>query len=156
MTPRIETLEPTRVAYVHHHGPYHEIGDAFAVLMEWAMLAGIDVADEQVLAVSDNRPGTPGSERERYDAAITVKDDAEGTATVGIETVGGGDYLVIEHVGAYDTLNEAYRRAGEEAAANGWTERPGPALEFFENDPSNTPEEALRTYVYVPVARAAV
>jgi AraC family transcriptional regulator len=155
MTVRIENLPPMRVAYVHHHGPYHEIGDAFAILMEWAMLAGVDVSDEQVLAVSDNRPGSPGSERERYDAAVTVKDDVEGTAVVGIETVGGGDYVVVEHVGPYDTLNEAYQRAGENAASEGWTEGPGPALEFFENDPESAASEDLRTWVWVPVVKAA-
>ena len=154
MSVRVENLPPMRVAYVHHHGPYHEIGDAFAVLMEWALLAGIDLADEQVLAVSDNRPGSPGSEGERYDAAVTVKDDVEGTAVVGIETVGGGDYLIVEHVGPYDTLDEAYRLAGEDAAANGWAQRPGPALEFFENDPETTEAPELRTYVYVPVVEA--
>ena len=154
MSMRIENLPPMRVAYVHHHGPYHEIGDAFAILMEWAMLAGIDVADEQVLAVSDNRPASAGSARERYDAAITVRDDVEGTAVVGIETVEGGDYAVVEHIGSYDTLGEAYRRAGDEAAAHGWTMRPGPALEFFENDPVSTAPGELRTYVYVPVVEA--
>ena len=155
MSVRIENLPPMRVAYVHHHGPYHEITDAFAILMEWAMLAGVDVADEQVLAVSDNRPDSTEAERERYDAAITVRDDVEGTATVGIETIGGGDYLVVEHIGPYDTLGEAYRRAGDEGAANGWTQRSGPALEFFENDPSTAAPEELRTFVYLPVAEAA-
>ena len=154
MSVRFEKLPPTRVAYVHHHGPYHEIGDAFAILMEWAMLAGVDVADEQVLAVSDNRRGSSDPVRERYDAAVTVKDGVDGTAVVGIETVGGGDYVVVEHVGPYDTLAEAYERAGDEAAASGWVPRPGPALEFFENDQESTEPEELRTYVWIPVARA--
>jgi AraC family transcriptional regulator len=155
MSARVENLPPMRIAYVHHHGPYHEITDAFAILMEWAMLAGIDVADEQVLAVSDNRPGSPGSARERYDAAVTVKDGVEGTAVVGIEVVGGGDYVVVEHVGSYDTLSDAYRRAEEDAVADGWTTRPGPALEFFENDPQTAGPDDLRTYVYVPVEKVA-
>ena len=152
MSVRVENIPPTRVAFIHHHGPYHEIGDAFAILMEWAMLAGVDVADEQVLAVSDNVPDPAASPRERYDAAITVKDDVEGTGTVGIETVGGGKYLIVEHIGPYDTLTEAYRRGGEQAAANGWKVRAGHCLEFFENDPVSCAPEELRTYVYIPVA----
>jgi effector-binding domain-containing protein len=61
----------------------------------------------------------------------------------------------VEHVGPYDTLPEAYRRGGEEAAAFGWKERPGPSLEFFENDPTSAPSEQLRTWVYLPVTKAA-
>ena len=155
MTARIEELPAMRVAYIHHTGPYHEITDAFAILMEWAMLAGVDVADEQVLALSDDRPGSGSSVTERYDAGITVKDDIGGTATVGIETTEAGSYVVVEHVGSYDTLSQAYVQAAEDAASDGWVPRSGPALEFFENDPSEVSIDELRTWVYLPVTKSA-
>ena len=31
MSVRIEKLQPMRIAYVHHHGPYHEIGDVWYI-----------------------------------------------------------------------------------------------------------------------------
>ena len=154
MSVTFEELPAMRVAYVHHTGPYHEVVDAFATLMEWAMLAGVDVADEQVLALSDHRPGSGSAVEERYDAAITVKDDVEGTAVVGIETVEAGWYAAVEHPGSYDTLSEAYAEASDGAASQGWAIRRGPALEFFENDPTTTGINDLRTWVYVPVTRA--
>ena len=155
MTMRIEQLPEMRVAYIHHSGPLHQIVDAFSLLMEWAALAGVDVAEEQVLVVAQDDPELGLGRRTTYDAAITVKEGVEGTAVVGIETVGGGEYLVVEERGAYDEIATAFATASAQAAEAGRGIGPGPALVFFESEEGSAPVEEITALVYVPLAGAA-
>ncbi len=154
MSARIERLPVTKVAYIHHSGPLHEIYDAFSMLMEWAALADVDVAEEQVLVVASDDPSLAVGERTSYDAAITVKDGVEGTVVVGIEEVGGGDYVVVDHIGGYDTLAEGFVAAGEAASADEYVVRRGPALVFIDSVEGTPPAESVAASIYVPVEAA--
>jgi DNA gyrase inhibitor GyrI len=151
MSLRVEHLPEMRVAYIHHAGPLHQIVDAFSLLMEWAALAGVDVADERVLVVASDDPELGPGERTSYDAAITVKEDAEGTAVVGIERVGAGEYAVVEQRGSYDDIATAFATAAREAAEAGRAVRPGPAIVFLDEQEGNGPDAWITASVYVPV-----
>ncbi len=151
MSARVEAMDPIRVAYVHHSGPLHQIYDTFATLMEWAALADVDVAAEQVLVVASDDPSLELGERTTYDAAITVKPDVEGTAVVGVEEVGGGRYAVVEHTGSYDSIPEGFRLAGEQASGDDLVVRSGPALVFIESQEGTPPDETVTALIYVPI-----
>jgi DNA gyrase inhibitor GyrI len=154
MSLRVEQLPGMRVAYIHHTGPLHQIVDAFSLLMEWAALAGVDVAEEQVLVVASDDPLLGPGEQTNYDAAITVKSDAEGTAVVGIEQVGDGEYALVEVSGTYDDIATAFATAAAQAAEAGREIRPGPALVFFQEQTGSGPATVVAVEVYVPLAGA--
>ena len=155
MSLRVERLPSMRVAYIHHSGPLHQIVDAFSLLMEWAALAEVDVAEEQVLVVASDDPFLGPGERTNYDAAITVKEDAEGTSVVGIEDVGGGEYALVELSGTYDDIATAFGAAAKDAADAGREIGPGPAIVFFQEQTGSGLVAAVTASVYVPLAEAA-
>jgi AraC family transcriptional regulator len=154
MSLRVEQLPRMRVAYIHHAGPFHQIVDAFSLLMEWAALADVDVAEEQVLVVASDDPFLGHGERTAYDAAITVKEDAQGTAVVGIEEIGGGEYALVEVSGGYDDIATAFAAAAGSAADAGRGIASGPAIVFFREQSGSGQDASISADVYVPLAEA--
>jgi AraC family transcriptional regulator len=153
MDVRIKRVEPMRVAFVRHVGPYIACGKAWEALCEWAGRKGLLVPGATFLGLSYDDPGVTPEEKLRYDACLVVDDGVEAEGDVGIQEIHGGEYAVITHKGPYENLNKTYARimgewlprSGREASAN-------PSFEKYLNFPDDTAPEDLVTEIHVPLA----
>jgi len=149
----IETVAPLRVAFVRHTGPYDECGAAWDRLGAWLGKEGYLGPGCRMLGVSYDDPESTPSSKVRYDACVTVDDSFQPAAGIGVQTVGGGDYVRATHFGPYAELKETYGRLmGQWLPRSGRQLRDAPCFEEYVNAPENTPPAELITDVYVPLA----
>jgi AraC family transcriptional regulator len=156
MEAKITDIEPMRVAFVRHIGPYAEVGKAWEQLCQWAGPRGLLGPQMKMLAMSHDDPEVTPPEKLRYDACIVVGSDVKPDGNVGVHQIPGGRYATTTHCGAYTRLSETYSALlGQWMPANDLEPALGqPALEFYLNDPQQTPEDELRTAICVPLRQA--
>ncbi len=148
----IKNLEPIRVAFVRHMGPYDQCGSAWGTLCGYAGPKGYMRPDTLAIGISYDDPDVTPPEKLRYDACITVGDDFQPAGEVGVQDIAGGDYAVVTHLGPYDGLKETYRKIFREWVPNCGRElRSQPCFEIYRKDPNTTPPEELVTEIYVPL-----
>ncbi len=148
----VRKMEPLRVAYVRHTGPYNAVGQAWQKLMMWAGMNGLMGPNMRILGISHDDPEITAPERLRYDAAMVVKEGVKGGGEVGIQEIPGGDYAVTVHRGPYDKLGMTYASlCGEWLPSSGRELREEPPLEFYLNDMAVTPPQDLLTEICLPL-----
>lgn len=152
MEVRIERLEPMRVAFVRHVGPYNQVQAAWDKLCMPLGREGQLGAAARFIGVCYDDPEVTPPEKIRYDACITVDDDVAASGEVGVQTLAGGDYAVVTHAGPYDTVGRTYATLfGQWLPHSGRELRSEPSLEFYLNDPESTDPEDLLTDIYAPL-----
>jgi AraC family transcriptional regulator len=148
----VRRMEPLRVAYVRHTGPYSAVGQAWQKLMMWAGMNGLMGPNVRILGISHDDPEITPPERLRYDAAIVVPEHVKGSGEVGIAEIPAGDYATVVHRGPYDSLGITYARmCGEWLPASGRELRDAPPIEFYLNDMAVTAPPDLRTEICLPL-----
>lgn len=152
MEVRIETVEPMRVAFIRHIGPYMECKTAWDKLCAWAGPKGIFSTNPKVIGICHDDPQVTPPEKIRYDACFTVNDEIEAEGEVGIQVVGDGKYAVCSHKGPYENLESTYAEI-----MGKWLPQSGQELgehlnfELYLNSPDETPPEELLTELYIPL-----
>lgn len=148
-------LQPTRVAFVRHVGPYAGCGAAWERLCAWAGKEGLLGAGCRFIGICYDDPEVTPPERVRYDACVTVDASERGEGDIGVLVLPGGLYARTTHQGPYEGLSGTYAKMlGQWLPRNGWQVRDQPSLEFYLNDPGSTEPSELLTDVHVPIARA--
>jgi AraC family transcriptional regulator len=151
----IRTLEPLRVAFVRHLGPYQECGGAWQALMAWAGQRGLLTKDAVCLGVGHDDPAVTEPARIRYDACIVVPDATPVAGGIGIQILPGGEHAVALHRGPYELLPAVYQEViGRWIPSHGRLiarERSSP-YEIYRNDARSTLPADLLTEVRVPLA----
>jgi AraC family transcriptional regulator len=152
MEVHVETLQPKRVAFIRHTGPYREVGATFGRLFAWAGQRGYLSPQSTFLGLAhDDQEVTP-PEKLRYDACMVVDEGFAGEGEVGVQEIAGGEYAVTVHRGPYHRVAETYYRlCGEWALQSGHELRSAPTFGVFLNDPNTTDPEDLRTEIYLPL-----
>ncbi len=151
---KIVTLQPQRIAFVRHVGPYNEVGKAFETLMEWAAPRAL-IAGATVLGVSWDDPAITPPERIRYDAALTVDASVVAEDHIGVRELAGGDYVVVTHEGPYENLSQTYDFLyGRWLPDSGRELMDAPPFEVYLNHPDSTEPDDLLTDVHVPLTEA--
>ena len=90
----VTTLEPRRVAYMRHVGPYD---GAYRVWMDFLTRLkkdGLPRKDSLIIGVPMDNPKTTPPEKLRYDACVTVDEKYVPTRPVRVRTIAGGDHVV--------------------------------------------------------------
>lgn len=152
MDVKIEHLDPLRVAFVRHVGPYHEVGKAWETLCTQLGKEGLIGPDSRFVGVCYDDPEVTVPEKIRYDACVTVDEDFRAEAEVGLQTLPGGAFAVVTHTGPYDRLGQTYAELfGRWLPSSGRELRSEPSLEFYLNDPESTDPEDLLTDIYAPL-----
>ncbi len=156
MDVRIERLEPMRVAFVRHIGPYNQASEAWEKLCTRLGSEGLLGGDVRFVGVCYDDPEVTTPENVRYDACVTVDEDFEGQADLGVQTIGGGEYAVVTHFGPYEGLGRTYAELyGRWMPQHGRQPRSEPCLEFYLNDPEGADPEDLLTDIYAPLEPVA-
>ncbi len=149
---RFETVPPRRVAFLRHVGPYSEVKETFGRLMAWAGRRGLLGPQALPIAVPHDDPEVTAPEKLRCDCCVAVGEEVGPDGEVGVQTLPGGEYAVLTHVGPYRRLGESYRWLfGTWLPASGRELRNSPAYEIARNSPDSTPPEQLRTDIYLPL-----
>ena len=156
MNVEIRTLEPSRVAFIRHVGPYDQVGDTWERLTDWMGAECLFGPDVKLFGMCWDDPEVTPADKIRYDACVTVDDSVAPTGEIGINTLPGGRYAVMLHEGPYDKLGDAYA-----ALMGGWFPEQGlvpgdpPSMELYLNDPHSTEPEDLLTEICMPIHREA-
>ncbi|MHC4942421.1 MAG: AraC family transcriptional regulator [Planctomycetota bacterium] len=152
MDVKIKKIEPIRVAFVRHIGPYDQCGSAWESLCTFMGPKGLIGPGAAFIGVCHDDPEVTPPEKIRYDACITVDDGFEPEGDVGVQILAGGDYAVTTHFGPYTELNETYAKLyGQWLPNHGKSLRSSPCFEFYLNDPESTDPEDLVTDIYAPL-----
>lgn len=152
MEATIKKLNPLRVAFVRHIGPYNECGAAWDKLCARLGKQGRLGPDTRYIGMSYDDPDVTPSDKIRYDACATVDEDFEAQGDIGVAVIEAGEYAFTTHLGPYEKLSETYAKLmGQEIPKMGRECRHAPSLEFYLTDPENTDPEDHVTDIYAPL-----
>jgi AraC family transcriptional regulator len=152
MDARIETIEPIRVAFMRHVGPYHQVGETWGKFCGWVAQRGLFGPNTKMLGLCHDDPEVTPPEKIRYDACLVVGDDVQPEGDIGVQEIHGGEYAITTHHGPYERLGATYAAlCGQWIPAQNREPAPGPSIEMYRNSPQETPPEELLTDVYVPL-----
>ena len=148
----IQEMPETRLATVHHVGPYHDIAGAFQQLGALAGAAGLFGAPGALMlgVYYDNPQSTP-PEQLQSDAAVTVGDSVALPDGLAEKRLPAGRYATTMHVGSYAGLPGTWGAFMEAVAQAGHSLRVAPNLEAYLNTPGETPEDQLQTRLYIAI-----
>jgi AraC family transcriptional regulator len=152
MEVKIQNIEPMRVAFVRHVGPYNQAGVAWEKLCTHLGKEGHLGPESKFIGICYDDPEVTPPEKIRYDACITVDQSFVPTDEIAVQTIGGGEYAVTTHFGSYDKLGQTYARLFREWLMKSDREiSQGPCMEFYLNDPESTEPEDLLTDICLPL-----
>ncbi len=152
MDVRVEKLNPKRIAFLRHVGPYAGIGEKFQRLCAWAGSKGAMGPDTEVLGVYHDNPEVTPPEKLRSDATLTVDDGVTAEGDVQVGEIAGGPYAIATHKGSYAGLMESYRWLyGVWLPQSGHDPADAPCFEKYLNSPEDTAEDDLLTEIHVPL-----
>ncbi len=148
----VRRLEPLRVAFVRHVGPYEECGAAWDKLCGILGREGHLGGGPKFLGLCHDDPEVTDPAKLRYDACVTVDESFEPLGEIGVQTIAGGDYAITTHLGPFENLSETYGRLlGRWIPQRGRLPSLGPCFEEYLTDPESTEPEDLVTDVHVPL-----
>ncbi len=153
MDVKLLKMDPMRVAFVRHTGPYQEVGEAWGRLCGWAGPRGLFGPQTRMLGLCHDDPEVTPPDKIRYDACMTVGPNVQAEGEVGVQETPGGEYAMTVHQGPYENLAKTYAAVcGQWLPQQGREPKSGPSIEIYLNSPEETKPEDLVTEVYVPVS----
>lgn len=145
----IEEISTMRVARVTAEGESPEIG-AFQALFDWSREHKNSVP-ERVRFFGFNDPcPEPGQTVYKYEAWMTVNDDAVGSETVTMNTHRGGRYAVL--VTPLGEIEQAWERLVGMVRESSYRIGQGPALEEALSNPVETSFAQAVMKLYLPIS----
>ena len=152
MEPKIINLDSIKVLYIRKLGSYVKSGEeAWKALLNFAGPKGLLNNKPAMFGLSYDDPALVSAEKLRYEACIEVDSDVEQDGDFKVQTIGGGKYLVVLHVGAWDKVHDAYVKAFDWLKENKVDCRIAPCIEKYLNTPDEVDIENLKTEVYIPI-----
>jgi AraC family transcriptional regulator len=154
MDVEIKHMPELRVGSVHHVGPYNQITSAFEGLGSIVGPTGLlGEPDVKMLAIYHDDPESTPQDQLQSDAGVSVPESVPLPNGLDEQRVPAGRYASTLHVGPYETLGDTWSRfMGEWLPSSGKRLADGVSYEVYENNPTTTPKEQLRTALYIPVA----
>ena len=152
MEVKIRLMEPFRVAFMRHLGPYSTVGDTWDRFLPVLGKEGRLGGNPMLLGICHDDPEVTPPDKVRYDACVSVDDSFAPEGEIGVQIIAGGDYAMTTHFGPYDKLGETYTQLlGQWLPRSGRELRAAPCFEVYLNDPQSTDAVDLLTDVYAPL-----
>ena len=150
----VTTLEPQRVAYMRHVGPYNGKQREWLDFKTRLQPDGLPGKDSLFIGVPLDNPKVTPPEKLRSDTCVTVDEKYMPTKPVRVRTIAGGDYVV-----ARNCPNTAIARGYEQLfrswlPTSGRTVRKAPSLLVKVKSPEGIPPAFGFTDIYVPLEAA--
>ena len=156
MKVEIKQLQPMRVAFMRHVGPYADVGKTWEQFLTVMGKEGHLRASPTMLGICQDDPEVTPPAKLRYDACLTVGEDFSPRGDIGVQTVVGGAYAVTRHTGPYHQLGRTYAEfLGHWMPRSGNQLRNAPCFELYVNDPQTTAPDQLLTAIYAPLQKKA-
>jgi len=153
MKVRIVEIEPARVAFLRHTGPFGPaIGEFWRnVVAPWMQDNGLTGRVTYGVAMDD--PSNTPPEKCRYDACVEVGHDDPAPPPAALATITGGRYAVTDYYGPPSGIGEAwYAFYAQALPAAGLKDRPGPPFERYAADFRTDPQTGeLACELFIPV-----
>jgi AraC family transcriptional regulator len=136
MKVELKTLEPARVAYMRHVGPYGDSG----ITRLWQRFAarcgelGLMTPRRTMYGISHDNPDVTPPAQCRYDACVEVGEGFRPAGEIGVQTVPGGRYACGAFTGTPTEIHGAWMRLCEWLPDSGWQAADGPPLEIYGPD----------------------
>jgi AraC family transcriptional regulator len=145
-------MEPFRVAFMRHVGPYATVGATWDRFLPFLGKEGLLGGSSMLLGICHDDPEVTPPDKVRYDACVSVDETFVPEGEIGVQVIAGGDYATTTHFGPYDTLGETYAQLlGQWLPRSGRELRAVPCFEVYLNDPQSTDPEDLLTDIYAPL-----
>ena len=152
MQVQIKKLEPMRIAFVRHTGPYNECGSAWEKLSMQLGMDGLLAGDARFIGLCHDDPDVTPADKIRYDACCTIGDDFQPHGDIGVTLIDGGEYAMTTHFGPFEQIGDTYARLfGDWLPRSGSELRAAPCLEIYLTDPENTEPEDYVTDIFAPL-----
>jgi AraC family transcriptional regulator len=152
----IQHLNPIRVAFMRHVGPYSTVGPTWEKFLPSFGKDGLLGGDTRFIGICHDDPDVTPPDKIRYDACVSVDDAFLPSGEIGVQIIPGGDYAVTTHFGPYEKLGETYAQLmGQWLPRSGRELRSTPCFEIYLNDPQSTETEDLLTDIYAPLTPAS-
>lgn len=148
----IKHLEPIRVAFMRHVGPYSQVGATWDRFLPHLGKEGLLGGDSLFIGICHDDPEVTQQDRIRYDACVSVDASFVPAGDIGAQVIPGGVYAATTHFGPYPKLGETYTKLlGQWLPRSGRALRSAPCFEVYLNDPQSTDPADLLTDVYAPL-----
>lgn len=144
----VQTMDSMVVASVARTGPYTGIKQAMANLVAWLEKNKVQPAGGPC-AVFYTGPEVP-QDSAKWEVCIPVPAGTKGDKDVIVKTMPPTQVAKTLHVGPHEGAAATYEKLAKWVDENGYVIA-GPAMEFYLNDPANTPAESLKIDVAFPV-----
>ncbi len=152
MTVKIQHLDPIRVAFMRHVGPYSKVGATWDKFLPSLGKEGLISGDSLLIGICHDDPEVTPPDKIRYDACLSVDQDFMPEGDIGVQIIPGGDYAITTHFGPYNKLGKTYTRLlGQWLPRSGRELRSSPCFEVYLNDPQSTEPQDLLTDIYAPL-----
>ncbi|NOU77842.1 DNA gyrase inhibitor [Paenibacillus sp. LMG 31459] len=93
---QLETFPVTRIAYVRQTGPYGPGNSkAMEALKEWAQAHRLLTGSAILFGIPQDNPDTTLPEHCRYDACISVPENAQADKSINYGEIPGGTYAIV-------------------------------------------------------------
>ena len=151
--PKIMELEPKNLIYVALTGEYGTLDYGKAYEQLWAVVKSQKLFTKGIesICVSYDDPKITEASLQRSEVSLAIHKPAHPEGEVSCKTLAGGKYAVFFYQGSYSHLSAVYDAAMRWVIDSEYEVREEPTFEKYLNDSRRTPEEKLKTEVYIPI-----
>ena len=151
--PKIMELEPKNLIYVALTGEYGTLDYGKAYEQLWAVVKSQKLFTKGIesICVSYDDPKITEASLQRSEVSLAIHKPAHPEGEVSCKTLAGGKYAVFFYQGSYSHLSAVYDAAMRWVIDSEYEVREEPTFEKYLNDSHRTPEEKLKTEVYIPI-----
>jgi len=152
-TPKIMELEPKNLIYVALTGEYGTLDYGKAYEQLWAVVKSQKLFTKGIesICISYDAPKITEASLQRSEVSLAIHKPACAEGEVSCKNLAGGKYAVFFYQGSYTHLSAVYDAAMRWVIDSEYEIREEPTFEKYLNDCRRTPEEKLKTEIYIPI-----
>ena len=151
--PKIMELEPKNLIYVALMGKYSSLDYGKAYEQLWTVVKSQKLFTKGIesICISYDDPKITEASLQRSEVSLAIHKPALPEGEVSCKTLAGGKYAVFFYQGSYSQLSAVCDATMRWVVESEYELRDEPIFEKYLNDARSTPEEKLKTEIYIPI-----